>query len=109
MTFTNFLFLVGGIYAVYYISIMIYELFFKNKTVKDYDSFSVANYQEEEPVLVTNDYIYKQSGLTKNEYEQRMALYRKSRTKKIEEDLEIEIKRDLKKESSIDDELGMSF
>ena len=109
MTFTNFLFLVAVIYVVYYIAVIMYELFYRNKSVNSSNGFSEAGYQEEEPILVTDDYLYKQSGLTKKEYEQRMALYRESRKKIIGEDLENDMKKDLKKESSIDDELGMSF
>ena len=96
--------------AVFLLMLLCIKMYldYYNRTNKNGNSYTVRP-EEEKPIIVTEDYLYKQSGLTKNEYEQRMALYRKSRTKKIEEDLETEVKKDLKKESSIDDELGMSF
>lgn len=108
MTFTNFLFLVAGIYAIYYFSMIIYDLFFRKKTADNFNDFKVGNYQEEEPILVTEDYIYEQSGLTKKEYEQRMALYENSRKKQME-DFRNEGKKKPKRERSVDDDLGMSF
>jgi len=108
MTFTNFLYLVAGIYAVYYFSIILYDLFFRKNTVENFNDFRVHGYQEEEPILVTEDYIYEQGGLAKKEYEQRRALYEKSRKKQME-DFRNEGKKNTKRERSVDDELGMSF
>ena len=106
---SNFLFLIGGIYAVYYTCAIVYELYFSNGTADRSKPVMRENFLEEQPFLVSEDYIYKQSGLTKKEFDSRMVLYDESRKKWEDRDSINEIKKEPKKKVSSDDNLGMSF
>lgn len=106
---SNFLFLVGGIYAVYYTCAIVYELSLGNKTTDRSKPVMADNFLEEQPFLVSEDYVYEQSDLTKKEFDLRMTLYDESRKKWEDRDSIDEIKKEPKKKVSPDDDLGMSF
>lgn len=89
------------------LAIIMYLNYMKKTPVIEGGS-SIKNHVPEEPVLVDENYLIAQSGLTKEQYYERMALYEQRRKERAEE-FKNKGKKNPKRERSVDDELGMSF
>jgi len=93
-----------------FLSIKIYLYFSSKYKSKQYKSYSVIGVEDDhKPIIVNDDYLAAQSGLTLEEYNAKISAYKNSRFKKQELEKENSKSGINKKANKIDDNLGMHF